>query len=208
MNTFKEEKANKRSISKRKAVFGVGINDSTYNIQQIINKKVLTCPYYRRWHGMLLRCYSKPFQKKQQTYVGCYVSDDWLLFSNFKSWMAGQDWQDMDLDKDFKVKDNKVYSKDTCLFIPRKLNLLLTDNKTSNNPYPTGVNLITESGMFRAKIYEDGKIRHLGCFNTAKEASNRYQNARASKIQRLIDNNTYPVATKYLKQHILTTKGE
>lgn len=72
-------------IKKRENLFGVGILDAGYPVI----KGGKWCPFYRKWHGMLLRCYDKNYLKKYPTYKGCSVSSRWMLFSNFKRWMEG-----------------------------------------------------------------------------------------------------------------------
>lgn len=62
-----------------KLVYGVGINDVT--------EIVRNCPYYKKWVGMLGRCYNPKKQAERSTYHGVTVCDEWLTFSNFKTWM-------------------------------------------------------------------------------------------------------------------------
>jgi len=202
MNAFQEVPAGKKSIANRRPLFGVGLNDANYMVTQLIGGKLFTCPYYKRWKDMLQRCYSKSFQRRRPAYVGCSTFNDWLTFSNFKIWMQDQSWFDMHLDKDIKLKGNKIYSDSTCLFIPAKLNTLLNDNRSARGVWPQGVRQLKRDGKFMARIRENGKLNYLGYFNTPEEASKVYQRARTAKIQSLIDNNTYPMATQYLSQHI------
>ena len=201
MKQFPRIKISKQSISSRKLVFGVGVNDSDYMVKPKVNGKKLTCLYYERWHAMIGRCYSSKYQERQPSYKGCSVCDEWLLFSNFRSWMMSQDWQGLELDKDIKIKGNKIYSPDTCLFIPRSLNGLLCNSESKKGKYPQGVTL-SKRVHFLARIRCEGKLTYLGSFKKPEEASQAYQKARANKIQQLITNNTYPVATRYLAQHI------
>ena len=42
-----------------KLTYGFGVNDAPYQVKPIVNGKRLVCPYYRKWHNMLRRCYSK-----------------------------------------------------------------------------------------------------------------------------------------------------
>lgn len=202
MYDFTKNKVNKRSLSHRKPVQGIGINDAEYMTSPTVNGKKIICPYYRRWHGMLQRCYSTKLHAKHPTYKHCTVCSEWLTFSAFKIWMIPQHWQGLELDKDIKVKGNKVYSPGTCLFIPQTLNSLLNNCAASKGKHPVGVSL--ERGMFRAEIHNNGNSEYLGHFITAAEASQAYQTARANKINQLINNNTYPIATAYLSQHIMT----
>ena len=95
-------------MSKR-LVFGVGINDSDYEVykyETINGKRKATwkCPYYERWVSMLRRCYSPRSLEKYPTYKGCTVCEEWLTFSTFKKWMENQEWEDRHLDKDFPCR--------------------------------------------------------------------------------------------------------
>ena len=107
MKDFPIIPAGKLSISMRKPVYGVGINDAQYKIKPKVGGKRIECPYYRRWLNMLERCYDARLKERCPTYVGCYVSDEWLLFSNFRAWMCKQDWVGLYLDKDILVSYNK-----------------------------------------------------------------------------------------------------
>ena len=116
-------------------VYGLGINDADYSVRlqeevpMVEGKKrqriTWRCPYYSRWASMFMRCYSIAYQDKYPTYRGCSVSDEWLLFSNFKKWMEQQDWEGKQLDKDLLVEGNKVYSPDTCVFVEERINYFI-----------------------------------------------------------------------------------
>ena len=71
---------------------------------------------------MLQRCYSESHLVRQPTYKGCSVCEEWLTFSNFKSWMEQQDWEGKQLDKDLLVYKNKIYSPETCVFVSSVIN--------------------------------------------------------------------------------------
>jgi len=202
VNKFKEVPASKKSIGQRRLVRGIGSNDAKYMVTQDINGKQITCPYYKRWHNMIERCYSNACQEKYPTYKGCTVSYEWLTFSNFKAWMVKQDWQGMHLDKDIKIKGNKVYSEETCLFIPSQLNRLLNNRRVERGLLPQGVSMKKQTGRFESHICEGSKLRYLGYFKTVKEASLCYQKARSKKIHNIINSNIYPMASQYLAQHI------
>ena len=179
-------------------IFGVGINDANYNVvkQEKVNnrsKTVWKCPYYKKWKGMLSRCYFKGYQEKYPTYEGCTVCKEWLTFSNFKKWMEQQEWEGRSLDKDFLSEGNKTYSPSTCMFIPQKLNnFILTRGKT-RGLYPIGVNyqkkpkhMINE----RTKPYmsqvnnQTGKKVYLGYYSTPIEAHQVYLNV---KLEQCVD---------------------
>lgn len=167
-------KASALSLSKRRLIYGKGINDANYVVKPTINGKVQPCPYYTVWNNMLVRCYSKSYLSRHPTYEGCVVSDDWLVFSNFRTWMETQDWKSKVLDKDILKQGNKVYSKDTCLFVTVEINNLLTDIRASKGSCSLGVCFIKKSGNFEAKGFKRGSKVHLGLFPTELEAATAY----------------------------------
>jgi hypothetical protein len=114
---FIEKSATKKSLSGRRPVYGVGINDADYITIYKSNGSTLTCPFYRRWKNMLSRCYDKKYLERNKTYKDCSVCKEWLTFSNFKAWMIKQDWRGNHLDKDITSQGNKVYSPNLCLFV-------------------------------------------------------------------------------------------
>ena len=65
----------------RNLVAGVGINDADYNVtlhDKETGKCIIwSCPYYSRWKGMLVRCYSSNHKNKQPSYKGCTVCEEW-----------------------------------------------------------------------------------------------------------------------------------
>lgn len=117
----KHERAeHKRQKPSNKLVCGIGVNDRAGEI----SKSTLTSYIYSRWRSMLYRCYSG----KCPGYEGVTVCEEWLTFSNFEKWMKEQmkyiDLSDRQLDKDVLVPGNKVYSRKTCHFVPRRVNCM------------------------------------------------------------------------------------
>lgn len=106
----------------KKLIYGVGINDSYYQVTDKSSGKEVRCPYYIQWKNMLARCYSPAYQKNNRTYIGCSVDPRWHSFMNFRAWMLGQEWEGNQLDKDIMYHGNKVYGPDTCMFVDRKTN--------------------------------------------------------------------------------------
>lgn len=105
------------------------------------------------------------------TYIGCEISEEWKIFSNFKAWMETQDWVGADLDKDILFPDNKLYSKDTCVFVTQNLNKFLTDSGATRGEYMIGVYWNKKAEKFHAKCRDGSDKRvNLGFFNTELEA--------------------------------------
>lgn len=156
----------------RSPVFGVGINDYPGKSSWTLDGVRFKCPFYRKWVSMLGRCYREEYLKMFPTYSGCYVSDEWKYFSNFRAWMEKQDWESKELDKDLLIKDNKVYSEETCVFISRELNAFLNDHKLARGFYPLGVSWHKSTEMFVSQCSnpKTGKSEHLGLFDNPEDA--------------------------------------
>lgn len=154
-------------------VFGVGINDADYKLSKYLNSKcVWTCPFYKRWTGMLYRCYSEKF-KTNKAYEYCIVDSRWHLFSNFKAWMEQQDWEGKQLDKDLLVLDNKIYGPDRCLFIDVSVNKFIAESLTKRGEFPLGVcfDKVNNKYMAHGNFVITGAQKKLGRFVTPKEAA-------------------------------------
>jgi hypothetical protein len=197
-------KANNMSLSLRRPVCGVGTNDSWYITSPTINGKVTTCPAYLKWKGMLMRCYDKIFLEKYPSYVGCTVCKEWLLFSNFENWFSSRVIEGYHLDKDIKIKGNKVYSPEACLFVPACINSLLTDSKAIRGKYPPGVSFNKPMNKIVASVKVDGKSKHIGYFNSVSDASNAYADRKNKEIKRKCEE--YPALASYLMHHLIKTE--
>ena len=178
-----------RSRITNKRVCGIGINDADYNvtIHDETGKKIIwTCPYWEKWRGMLKRCYLSSYHVTNPTYVGCTVCEDWHLFSNFKSWMETQDWENKQLDKDLLIYQNKVYSPETCCFISQSLNKFMTKNNACRGDLPLGVAMETKHKngeyvcrlKYRSAISYDNHSTRIGGFETIEEAHRAWQSEK------------------------------
>lgn len=164
------------SIKRKRVVQGVGINDADYNVSKhaIIDGKdkiVWCCPYYLCWKSMLERCYCEKFQSKRITYKGCWVCDEWLTFSNFKTWMEQQDWEGKQLDKDLLKEGNKVYCPEYCIFVDGILNNFVTNRINDRGNHLIGVCWHKRDGKLISRCNNPftGKSEHLGHFPTELE---------------------------------------
>lgn len=164
---------------------------------------------YTSWVNMIGRCYNEKELLKYPTYVDCSVAECWHNFQNFAKWFEEnyrpeimQGWH---LDKDILVKGNKVYSPETCCFVPQEINTLFTSNKAKRGDYPIGVNFSKENIKFVAQINNGNKNqKHLGYFNTPEESFQAYKKAKeqyikevAEKWKGLISDKVYEAMHKY-----------
>lgn len=70
------------------------------------------------WRGMMNRCYSGRFK----SYSNVKVCDEWHNFVNFAIWYKKNVVAGWSLDKDLFSKDEKIYSPESCCFIPQIIN--------------------------------------------------------------------------------------
>lgn len=102
-----------------RTVCGVGyLGDGDYKPSFMERKAYLV------WRSMLQRCYMQ--SENQSSYIGCSVADDWHNFQNFAEWFDDnwpRDGKMYELDKDIKVKGNRIYGPETCLFVTKHENL-------------------------------------------------------------------------------------
>lgn len=144
-----------------------------------------TAESYLKWHDMINRCYNKKFHGRQPQYMGCIVCEEWLNYSNFKVWydqnkIAGMS---LDLDKDILFKGNKVYSPETCCFVPHAINTLFLSKKADRGDFPIGVSYDKDKKKFRAYMSFMGRQIELGAFETAESAFTRYKEYKEDFIQ-------------------------
>ena len=180
--------------------YGVGILDihpvtkhKEFPIIEGKRQQILTwtCPYYKKWRSLLTRCYSKG---ANLVYKDCYVCDEWLTFSNFKSWMETQNWKGRQLDKDLVVRGNKLYSPATCVFITSRVNTFLAISVASSRKgnQPLGVYYHKRDKKFIAKCGDGSKGNsHIcGYFDDSFVAHRSYQQRRLEIITNFITDET------------------
>ena len=186
------------------SVYGVGVIGDKYPIT--INS--VQTKEYVLWKHMLQRCYSDDFKKERPTYEGCQISENFKSYEYFYEWcheQVGFGNEGFHLDKDSLVKGNKVYSENTCVFIPQEVNTLLTKSTASRGKHLIGVSWNKKDKAFVAKARKNkGKSEHLGIFKTEIEAFKAYKTAKeafvkeqAEKWKDEIDDRAYNALMNY-----------
>ena len=145
---------------------------------------------------MLTRCYSEKEHKKHPTYIDCEVRDEWRNFQNFAKWYENNYYtvkgEIMHLDKDILVKHNKIYSPETCIFVPQAINKLFVKSDKSRGSSVIGTSPL-KNGKYRAycQIFnpETGKSKrsHLGVYNTQEKAFEVYKQFKEKNIKEVAD---------------------
>ena len=152
---------------------------------------------YKCWQKMLQRCYDPYYINKFPTYIYCIVCEEWHNFQNFASWYEENYYEcndeRMELDKDILVKNNKIYSPSTCIFVPQRINYLFTKRQNCRGDYPIGVTYNKESKRLKVQcnIYKNGKAskEHLGRYPIDKpfQAFYVYKEFKENYIKQVAD---------------------
>ena len=176
-----------------KLVYGAGINDADYVVEQReeaprVNGKrkqnlVWTCPFYLAWKGMLRRCVGGKSKARQPTYGDVTCCDEWLTFSNFKSWMVQQEWEGKQLDKDIIVVGNRVYNPEACAFVSGATNSFIISSETKRGKWPLGVYWCKDSFRAQCRNPFTKKREYLGCHNTPEEAHEAWRKRKHELAQ-------------------------
>ena len=168
--------------------YGVGyIGEGKYKMSE--NGK--NTDEYDIWYHMLMRCYDPKYQEKHTTYRGCKVEDYLLNFQHMCEWLENNYYEipgeKMCLDKDILCKGNKIYSRETCIFVPQKINTLFIKCNKSRGKDPIGVYQLP-SGNYQAYCNNGyGKYIYLGIYSTKEEAFNIYKEYKEKVIKDVID---------------------
>ena len=151
------------------SVYGVGyIGEGKYKVS--VNGKMTKA--YRYWNDMLKRCYDPYYLNKKPTYRDCFICDEWLNFQNFAEWWEENIYncnnERIVLDKDILVKGNKIYSPETCILVPERINSLFTKCDRKRGKYPIGTHKYIDKRYGKEYIIAQcntlEKNEYLGCF--------------------------------------------
>ena len=138
---------------------------------------------YKTWSSIFQRCYSGI----KHVYKDVTVCEEWHNFQNFAEWfyknynpeyMNG--WH---LDKDILCKECKIYSPETCCFVPQEINIVILSYYTKNGVLPQGVRY--KYSKFESNITINKVNKYLGIFNTSEEAFEVYKQAKEAYIKEL-----------------------
>lgn len=152
---------------------------------------------YKTWNHMLERCYSEKYRKNRPTYKDCKASKEFHNFQNFGEWDNDNYYQiegeRMELDKDILVKHNKIYSPETCIYVPQTINLLFTKRQNDRGESVIGTNYHKRDKVYQAHCSlinpKTGKTKceYLGYYDTEIEAFQIYKYYKEKNIKEVAD---------------------
>jgi hypothetical protein len=167
-----------------KNTIGVGyIGEGKYKAKDENGK---TAYNYKAWFSMMERCYKGEDRKLYKSYIGCSMCENWWNLQTFCEWLDSE-WytcgnERMHIDKDILVKGNKVYSPETCLLVPQRINMMfMTKARTTDADLPNGISRAV-SGY---SVYYNTK--NLGIHKDLNEAIDIYMYEKRLHIKEVAE---------------------
>ena len=171
------------------SVYGVGcLGVGEYQPKK--DKQVYLC-----WKEVLSRLYGKTASVNNPTYKDVTVCKEWLNFQSFAKWCYSQTGFDnkdgrcrrFQLDKDILIKGNKIYSPETCCFVPQEINLVFCKSDAIRGDTPIGVTYDKSRGKYIASIFCNGTRKHLGRHTTPEIAFLAYKQAKEAYVKEVAE---------------------
>ena len=156
-----------------------------------INRKATKA--YDAWTKMFLRSYKEQWHQIEPTYKECDVDERWWNFQVFAEWFYNNYHEipnmSIQVDKDWIIPGNKIYSPEACELVPAIINTcILTHDKKiqANKDIPIGIQ-VTASGKYKPRVCRYGKRIECGTYETVEEAMSVYLNKKVQYIKELAD---------------------
>lgn len=165
---------------------------------------------YNVWTDMIRRCYN-PYllnTNRYARYRDCLVCTDWLNLQKFGEWYEDNyyeiDNETMHLDKDIMIKGNKIYSPETCIFVPQIINDIFVRQFKKTTNLPTGC-YIHDNKLFMSCRIGNKRIYRSGydltqveeAFNDYKLIKEAYIKEVAERYKKYIPKKLYNILINY-----------
>lgn len=138
---------------------------------------------YTIWSNIVGRC-NRGYAKLHEDF---YTFDSWLGWAKEQKGFMDKDGNGnlFQLDSDLFSTDEKMYSPDTCVFIPKEINSICKPNMLRDD-LPRGVSPFgSKDKPYKVSISVDGVTKHIGNYKTIEEASAVSKQARLGRVRLL-----------------------
>lgn len=161
----------------------------------------VTTKVFYYWSNMMKRCYSKTTRDKNTAYYNiATVCEEWHNFQNFAKWFSENIYEyhegRLHIDKDILGNDSKIYSPDTCVIIPQRINMIFM-NKPNVYGLPSGIrkNINSYTVSYSGKrigttktLIEAIRMHDTAQLEHVKEVANKYKNKIPEKVYNILMN--------------------
>ena len=174
-------KSGKFTSHRSKTVYGVGFSGGR-EFNKSNSRKILSI-----WSMMLGRWYDDKMRIKNPSYKNCIVSDEWHNYQNYAKWYTSNEFYKVgwEVDKDLRKPGNRIYSEDTCTFVPPEINSFVPKNNIHRGEYPIGVYWHKSSEKFVSRCSIGKHVEYLGSFDCQIKAFNIYKLRKESYAKEL-----------------------
>lgn len=145
---------------------------------------------YSYWFNMINRCYNPKYLKTRPTYLQCFVCKEWHNYQVFAEWFYKNYYEIknevMCLDKDILIKGNKMYSPNTCVFVPQLINCIFT--KCDKNRGDCYIGISRNSGHYKTYVSQYGRSKKgMHSHLNEEDAFAEYKNEKEKYIKEVAD---------------------
>lgn len=141
---------------------------------------------------MIQRYYDVKVHNLNPSYKDCVICDEWHSLYNFNKWYMQNHYliagERMELDKDILVKGNKIYSPDTCVFVPKRINTLILGANKIRGEFPIGVYYDKQKKRYIACLSNGNKSVKVARCQTPIEAFYEYKFYKEQHIRNVAEN--------------------
>lgn len=146
------------------------------------------CNEYKHWSNMMTRSYCEKYHALFPTYITCSVTEEWHNYQEFAEWCQWQVGFGMDkyvLDKDLLALKGspKIYSPESCIFLPPEINALIVTQDKKDKKYPAGISFQNGSQKYIVSCAINGKNKNLGRYKCPEEAFSVYKDFKENLVR-------------------------
>lgn len=168
---------------------------------------------YTRWKHIIRRTVTDYNDAKVASYKDVTLCEEWMNFQNFAKWYYNylskykRIPNDLPLcvDKDIKIHGNKIYSPDTCMIVPERINLMLIKEFARRGNSPIGTSFDKRLNKYSVTVHDcDSNEVGLGMFENAIDGFNAYKKAKekyllemANRYKDILPDETYEAIINY-----------
>lgn len=141
---------------------------------------------YQTWNDMMKRCYAPKTKEVAKRYGDVDVCKEWHNYQNYAFWFKENHVCGYSVDKDLRVFGSKLYSPETCTFVPEALNSFLTGG------LKRGIHFNNCKGVWIAQCQDaevtskgNKKQTYLGSYKDEFEALAVYKHFKLNKLKLL-----------------------
>jgi len=150
-------------------------------------------PHFQVWCGLRTRTLDDDFKQEHKSYIDCSLCEEWMCMQNFCDWAESTKPKDnsirWELDKDLLIEGNRLYSPETCCWLPKEINLFLS-KMSEKAIYPK---TLADGGVVYRVFVREGKEKqvekgshYIGTYYSYEMAVDKWRWVKKQRLNALI----------------------